>query len=121
MKTIETKKVWTICDLEGWTKTLCLKHFKQNCLKIFGQLWTWIRTDVDFWAKLHLQQGKCVCINKPMWELLHVYVCVWDYKDDLAMIILAADHVSAWRGNMYRVQDWPQHLTKWPERERESI
>ncbi len=57
-------------------------------------------------SKLHLQQGKCVC-KQCMCELLRVGVSEREIKTDLAMIILAADHVSAWRGNMYRVQDWP--------------
>lgn len=64
-----------------------------------------------------------MCVYKQAYVriIACVCVCIWDYKADLAMIILAADDVSAWRGDMYRVQDWPQHLTKWPERERESM
>lgn len=62
-----------------------------------------------------------MCVYKQAYVRIIACVSMWDYKADLAMIILAVDHVSAWRGDMYGVQDWPQHLTKWPERERESM
>lgn len=124
MKTIETKN----STLKNMNHRWSGKNDPRPCAwnTLSKTIWATVNMDQNWWKFVQcswtrcyeptsfFQQGKCVCINSVCVNYCVCRcVCERDYKADLAMIILAADHVSAWRGNMYRVQDWPQHLTKW--------